>query len=44
MLRENNTRTGFLEDSQYEKLVEDAELWFRTLVKSDPPLAGAMRS
>lgn len=32
-LKENNVRQGFLEDSQYEKLVEGAELWFRTLVE-----------
>lgn len=32
-LKESNPRTGFLEDSQYEKLVEGAELWFRTLVE-----------
>lgn len=32
-LEENNVRQGFLEDGQYEKLVEGAELWFRTLVE-----------
>jgi integrase len=32
-LRENNVRKGFLEDSQYRALVEDADLWFRTLVE-----------
>ena len=32
-LRENNVRKGFLEDSQYRKLVEGAELWFRTIVE-----------
>lgn len=31
-LQENNVRTGFLEDGQFQKLVEGAELWFRTLV------------
>ena len=32
-LKENNVRQGFLEDSKYEKLVEGAALWFRTLVE-----------
>jgi integrase len=32
-LKENNIRQGFLEDSQYRKLVEGSELWFRTLVE-----------
>ena len=32
-LRENNVRKGFLEDSQYRKLVEGTELWFRTIVE-----------
>jgi integrase len=32
-LRENNVRKGFLEDSQYRKLVEGHELWFRTIVE-----------
>jgi integrase len=32
-LRENNVRKGFLEDSQYAKLVAGTELWFRTLVE-----------
>lgn len=32
-LKENNVRTGFLEDSQFRKLVEGSELWFRTLVE-----------
>ncbi|NYF88892.1 integrase [Edaphobacter lichenicola] len=32
-LRENNVRKGFLEDSQYRKLVEGQELWFRTIVE-----------
>jgi integrase len=32
-LRENNVRTGFLEDSQFRKLVEGSELWFRALVE-----------
>jgi len=32
-LKENNTRIGFLEDNQYDKLVENAELWFRGLVE-----------
>ena len=32
-LRENNIRKGFLEDSQYTKLVAGTELWFRTLVE-----------
>ncbi len=32
-LKENNVRKGFLEDSQYRKLVEGSELWFRTLVE-----------
>jgi integrase len=32
-LRENNVRKGFLEDSQYRKLVEGGELWFRALVE-----------
>jgi len=32
-LRENNVRTGFLEDSQFHKLVEGSELWFRALVE-----------
>ena len=32
-LKENNARTGFLEDAQYDKLVEGAKLWFRTLVE-----------
>jgi len=31
-LAENNVRTGFLEDGQYDKLVEGAEVWFRALV------------
>ena len=32
-LRENNVRKGFLEDSQYTKLVAGTDLWFRTLVE-----------
>lgn len=32
-LRENNVRKGFIEDSQFRKLVEGSELWFRTLVE-----------
>jgi integrase len=32
-LKENNIRQGFLEDSQYRKVVEGSELWFRTLVE-----------
>jgi integrase len=32
-LRENNVRKGFLEDSQYTKLVAGTELWFRTIVE-----------
>jgi hypothetical protein len=32
-LAENNVRTGFLEDSQFDKLVENAELWVRALVE-----------
>ncbi|MBB5066102.1 tyrosine-type recombinase/integrase [Granulicella mallensis] len=32
-LRENNVRKGFLEDSQYNKLVAGTELWFRALVE-----------
>jgi integrase len=32
-LEENNVRQGFLEDAEYDRLVEDAELWFRTLVE-----------
>jgi len=32
-LRENNVRKGFLEDSQYRKLVDGTELWFRTIVE-----------
>jgi integrase len=32
-LKENNIRQGFLEDSQYRKLVEGSDLWFRTLVE-----------
>jgi integrase len=32
-LAENNVRTGFLEDSQYDKLIEGAELWCRALVE-----------
>jgi integrase len=32
-LRENNVRKGFLEDSQYTKLVAGTELWLRTLVE-----------
>jgi integrase len=32
-LKENNVRTGFLEDGQYLKLVEGADLWFRALVE-----------
>jgi len=32
-LSENNVRKGFLEDSQYRKLVGGAELWFRALVE-----------
>jgi integrase len=32
-LKENNVRKGFLDDSQYRKLVEGAELWFRALVE-----------
>ncbi|HYN15348.1 MAG TPA: tyrosine-type recombinase/integrase [Terriglobales bacterium] len=32
-LKENNVRKGFLEDAQYRKLVEGAELWFRCLVE-----------
>ena len=33
MLRERNARKGFLEDSQFDKLVAGAELWFRALVE-----------
>ncbi len=32
-LKENNVRKGFLEDSQYAKLVGGTDLWFRTLVE-----------
>jgi integrase len=33
-LTENNSRQGFLEDSQYEKLLESClEIWFQTLVE-----------
>jgi len=32
-LAENNVRQGFLEDGQYDKLIEGAKLWFRTLVE-----------
>jgi site-specific recombinase XerD len=32
-LKENNVRKGFLDDSQYRKLVEGTELWFRALVE-----------
>jgi len=32
-LKENNVRQGFLEDSQFDKLVQGADLWFRTLVE-----------
>jgi len=32
-LKENNVRKGFLEDSQYHKLVDGAGLWFRALVE-----------
>jgi integrase len=32
-LNENNVRKGFLEDAQYRKLVDGAELWFRCLVE-----------
>lgn len=32
-LTENNVRKGFLDDGQYRKLVDGAELWFRTLVE-----------
>ena len=32
-LEENNVRQGFVEDAQYDRLVEGAELWFRTLVE-----------
>jgi integrase len=32
-LQENNVRKGFLEDSQFRRLVEGSELWFRTLVE-----------
>jgi integrase len=32
-LQEDNIRTGFFEDAQYEKLVEGSELWFRALVE-----------
>lgn len=32
-LRENNVRTGLLEDSQFRKLVEGSELWFRALAE-----------
>src|SRR5215469_15070117 len=32
-LRENNVRKGFLEDSQYARLVAGSDLWFRTLVE-----------
>ena len=32
-LKENNARQGFLEDGQFQRLVEGAELWFRTLVE-----------
>jgi hypothetical protein len=32
-LKENNVRTGFLEDNQYHKLVDGTALWFRTLVE-----------
>jgi integrase len=33
MLRENNTRTGFPEDRQYQNLVEGAELWLPALIE-----------
>jgi integrase len=32
-LKENNVRQGFLEDALFQRLVEGAELWFRTLVE-----------
>jgi integrase len=32
-LREDNVRTGFLEDAQYQKLVEGSDLWFRAMVE-----------
>ena len=32
-LKENNVRKGFLDDSQYRKLVDGTELWFRALVE-----------
>ena len=32
-LKENNIRKGFLDDAQFRKLVEGAELWFRALVE-----------
>ena len=32
-LKENNVRKGFLEDSQFRRLVEGSELWFRALVE-----------
>jgi integrase len=34
MMRENNTRTGFVEDTQYKRLVENAhELWLRLFLE-----------
>lgn len=32
-LSENNVRKGFLDDAQYRRLVDGAELWFRALVE-----------
>ena len=32
-LAEDNVRTGFLEDGQYQKLVEGSDLWFRAMVE-----------
>jgi site-specific recombinase XerD len=32
-LKENNVRTGFLDDGQYQQLVDGSELWFRALVE-----------
>ena len=34
-LKENNVRGGFLDDAQYRKLVDGAELWFRALVECE---------
>lgn len=32
-LKESNARSGFLEDAQFAKLVEGADLWLRTLIE-----------